>query len=323
MRRPKNLGSLIASVAVAGLFLAGWWQRYEVYDWWRLRGYTPPADIVRLATNTTMNNDTRRLFYVYHPELEAKQDFNEDCRDSEQTIVLGCYIPQQGIYMFKVDDKRLQGIIEVTAAHELLHAAYDRLSAQERRRVDGMTSRAFAGLTDRRIKDTVEAYRQKDPSIVANELHSILATEVPQLPADLEAYYKRYFDDRQKIVAYSQAYENEFTSRQNLAAQYLGRIEALKKQIDVRNKQLAATAASLNERYNNLVAERNTADPASYNRQVDQYNAAVTDYNSEVRATGRLIDEYNALIQKYNALALEQNTLLKAIDSRPEVINTQ
>src|SRR6185295_11567695 len=102
-----------------------------------------------------MTPDTRRLFYVYHPVLEDKQAFNSHCTDSEKTIVLGCYISRTGIYLYDVTDSRLNGVEQVTAAHETLHAAYERLSSSERKRVDGLTAQAFAQVTDQRIKDTI------------------------------------------------------------------------------------------------------------------------------------------------------------------------
>jgi hypothetical protein len=162
-----------------------------------------------------MTPGARRLFYVYRPVLEDKGSFNQHCSNSEQTIVLGCYIEHQGIYLYNISDQRLNGVIEVTAAHEMLHGAYDRLSDKERQRIDGLTAGVAASLTDERIKSTVENYRKKDPSVVPNELHSILATEVRNLPPDLEAYYGRYFTNRKAIVDLADQYKQAFTERED------------------------------------------------------------------------------------------------------------
>src|SRR5688500_6829178 len=100
VRRSTSLILSLAFVAVAWLAFL---QRQAIYDWWRLRGYTPPARISALADQTTMNASTRRLFYVYHPELDDAATFNNHCREkSEQTIVLGCYVSNRGIYLFDV-----------------------------------------------------------------------------------------------------------------------------------------------------------------------------------------------------------------------------
>src|SRR5690606_25698564 len=119
-----------------------------------------------------------RLFYVHNPELLNKVDFQGKCLHTEETIVLGCYITNSKIYVFDVSDERLHGVEEVTAAHEMLHAAYDRLNAKEKTRIDGMLSEVFNQSTDERLKATVESYRKRDPSVVPNELHSIIGTEI-------------------------------------------------------------------------------------------------------------------------------------------------
>src|SRR5690606_3442881 len=108
-------------------------------------------------------------------------------------IVLGCFVEGQGIYLYNVSDERLDGVKEVTAAHEVLHAGYSRLSSRDKARINHLLDQAFQANNDERIKETVETYRKRDPSIVSNELHSILATEARELPSELEEHYRRYF----------------------------------------------------------------------------------------------------------------------------------
>ena len=53
--------------------------------------------------------------------------------------MLGCYHSNQdGIFLYNVQDARLAGVQQVTAAHEMLHAAYDRLSTKDKNYVDGL-----------------------------------------------------------------------------------------------------------------------------------------------------------------------------------------
>src|SRR5688572_22638764 len=112
---------------IIGLGIFGWTQRFDIYDWARLRNYDPPAKIVKLADDTNMTDTGRRLFYVNYPEVNDRNTFSEHCDFGEESIVLGCYVSGQGIFLFSVDDPRLKGIVQVTAAHEMLHAAYERL----------------------------------------------------------------------------------------------------------------------------------------------------------------------------------------------------
>src|SRR5688572_281422 len=112
--------------------------RQDVIDWWRLRNYTPPAQIVQLADATTMHGKARDLFYVSQPEVNSREQFNQNCTDlSEESLVLGCYKAQR-IYIYGVADQRLSGVKEVTAAHEMLHAVYERLGDDERQQINDM-----------------------------------------------------------------------------------------------------------------------------------------------------------------------------------------
>lgn len=299
------------------------WQRMAIFDWWRLRGYEPSTQVAALADATTMNDATRQLFYVYHPSIEDKSSFNSHCRDGEYTIVLGCYVSDRGIYLFKIDDPRLQGVEEVTAAHETLHAAYDRLSAGEKKQVDAWTSRAFASLSNERIKTNIAQYREKDPKSVPSELHSILGTEVRDLPEPLENYYKKYFMDRAKIVGYSDKYEAAFSARQAQAEAYETQLKQLKAQIDATTASLQVESDELRQEYGQLNASRNNQDPTSFNVAAQSYNSRVASYNQKVRSVQNMIDRYNGIYDKYKEVVLEQQTLYKAIDSRPSTIPSQ
>ena len=110
--------------------LAAWMviNRQAVVDWWRLSQYKPSAAVKQLADNDTMIGRGRDLFYISDPQIQDSAAFNKACKnEGEKTIVLGCY-KLQDIYLYNVTDARFNGVKEVTAAHEMLHAAYERLS---------------------------------------------------------------------------------------------------------------------------------------------------------------------------------------------------
>lgn len=314
-----KLGILI--VLVVASFI-GYTQRWNIYDSWRLRDYQPPEKIAALATETTMNDKARRLFYVYHPELNDKEAFNRNCTLSESTIVLGCYISGKGIYVYGVTDERLKGVLQVTAAHEMLHAAYGRLTGSEKTRVNKMLNDFYDKLTDKRIRDTMDDYRNNGAD-VTNELHSILGTEVRDLSPELEEYYKRYFTDRMVVVEYSEKYEQAFTERKNKIAQFDSQLEGLRKQIDEGQASLGSQAAALEServRLEGLLAAKNYD---AYNAGVAGYNAQVNAYNIQVRHVRGLIDQFNTVVAQRNTIATEEGELVKAIDSRPETIPSE
>lgn len=319
----KRLLSYILSLVLLAGVLVAWVQRDAIFDTWRLRNYTPPAAVSQLADVTTMTPDARRLFYVYQPDIiDDKATFNGHCTATEQTIVLGCYILRDGIYLYNITDPRLKGVVEVTAAHELLHAVYDRLSPGERQRIDAMTAEVAAGLNDQRLKDTIENYHKRDPSVVPNELHSILATEVRELPAELEAHYKKYFKNRVAIVDLADSYKQAFTEREAEVASIDEKLTSLKSQIDALNTSLEAQQSALKAQFETLQQQKRSGNTEEYNAGVPAYNQAVSRYNADVRRQRELVSEYNTLVERRNSLAVEENELIEALDSR-ETIQTQ
>lgn len=320
--KAKKVGKIVTTLVFLALPVIGWTQRWTIFDAWRLRNYQAPAEIAQLATDTTLNDKTRRLFYAYYPRLEDKQNFSMNCSSTERTIVLGCYIPGRSIHLFDVTDERLNGIKQVTAAHETLHAAYDRLSPSDKKQVIAMLNDAHAKLANQRIKDTLEDYRSRGAD-VTNELHSILATEVRELPPELERYYSRYFSDRKKIVAYSESYENAFNERKAKVAAADAELARLKQQIENEEAGLDNSARAIEAERNRLDSLLAANRISEYNAGVGGFNAMINAYNRRVNSVRALIEKFNKLVAERNAIAEEGNDLVKAIDSRPETIQAQ
>ena len=65
-RRALSWASFVL-IIIAPIIL--WLARFEVYDWWKLKNYTPPSEVVQLAQETTMTDKARRLFYVHKPQI--------------------------------------------------------------------------------------------------------------------------------------------------------------------------------------------------------------------------------------------------------------
>lgn len=311
----KKLSSLVFSLVLLSAVAFGFFHTRDILDWVALRGYTPPADIQKLATDTTMLNGTRKVFYVNKPKIEDKQTFTSSCPEHEQTIVLGCYINNKGIYLLNVTDPRLNGVVQVTAAHELLHAEYDRLKPDERKKVDKMTSDFFATLTDKRIKDNIENYRKSDSSVVPNELHSILGTEVRNLSPELENYYKKYFSNREAIVGYSESYESTFTDIENQVKQLDVQLKQIKSDLDAKDAQLKKLGAEIETKrsyMNSLLAFKKIDE---YNSQVESFNALVNQYNALVKSRQAEANQYNKLVDQYNNLATTESNLIQALQA--------
>lgn len=324
MKPKRSYVSGLLSLAFLAAGILALLQRQAIFDWARLRNYQPPAAIAKLATDTTMNDTARNIFYVYHPSLVDRTQFSSHCpNQTEKTIVLGCYNSQTGIYLFDVTDERLAGVEEVTAAHETLHAVYERMNSKEKARMSAVLESAFKTVKDKRLIDTIESYR-KAGADVNNELHSILGTEVRDLPVDLEKHYSKYFNDRKKIVGYSERYEKAFSDRKAQADSYLEQMEAIERQLPPLKREIDRMEAELSRSYNALEQDRNsTRDAAAFNARVAEYNRQVAAYSSRVNTYNQLVERHNQILNLYNAVANEGNELIKALDSRPTAVPSQ
>src|SRR3989344_3309910 len=249
MNKNRKLGKLLFSLAVFGLLLFAWLNRLNIYDWYKLRGYQPPAQVEQLAVDTTMTSYAKHMFYINHPDIEDKAKFNQSCPNDtkEQTIVLGCYRGNEtGIFLYNVTDAQLAGVMQVTAAHETLHAIYERLDGKERDYVDGLLEDFYQhDLHNERLLKTIDAYKQSEPNDLVNEMHSIFGTEVVNLPQPLEDYYKQYFTDRSKIAAFAASYQQAFTSREDQIKLFDQQLNNLKTQIDAEQADLGQQEKTL------------------------------------------------------------------------------
>jgi nitric oxide reductase large subunit len=210
----------------------------------------------------------------------------------------------------------LDGVQQVTAAHEMLHAAYRRLNSSERTKVDAMLTDYYEhSLTDQRIKDTIAAYKKSEPNDVVNEMHSVFGTEVANLPTPLEDYYKQYFTNRATVTGFTASYQAEFTSRQTLIAQYDAQLKALKQQIDTSNDELTKQNTTLDAQAKRMQTERSSGQIAAYNSEVASYNQAADSYNALLGATKAMINQYNDIVEKRNAVALEEQQLSQELSA--------
>lgn len=290
-----------------------------ISDWWLLRGYQPPDAIARLADQDTMTGYTRHLFYLNKPQLLSMvASFRKDCPENEDTIVLGCYHPnQQGIFIYNVQDQSLSGVTQVTAAHEALHAIYGRLSDKQRAYVNGLLNDYYEhGLTDQQVKAEIALYKKTEPHDVTDEMNSTFGTEIAHLPPALEAYYKQYFTNRAAIVAYEQQYDEEFTTRQATITADDMQLAAMKQQITDQEASLSNQLNSLNTQRAQLDSLLASGNAAAYNDGADAYNAQVAAYNGGIKSLQAAITQYNQLVAARNNVAGELTTLDKAVDTR-------
>jgi hypothetical protein len=260
-RPPRsNLLRLLASLLILTIALAVFIYRQQLIDQYNAWSYRPSSEVEKIASEANLTNVGRFYFYASHPEIDNRKDFNAHCtQQDEKTAILGCYTAGR-IYVFDVTDSRLEGIKEVTAAHEMLHAVYERLSDKDKQSINSAVEAQLASVSNPRIKDLIELYDKTEPGERANELHSILGTEVNDLSPELESYYSRFFKDRKALVALSEKYEAVFA-------------------------QINTQQNALVEELNSLAADI-TARSAIYNSDTNKLNADITSFNQKASSGG-------------------------------------
>lgn len=193
-RRARIFDLIFLILLAMGMLLVAH-NRYAISDWWFLRSYIPGADSVRLADDAGLNENGRSLLYRGDPQLAAKSQIDQVCGEGD----LGCITNDGTIYILQDDGGRYHDETVVTAAHEMLHAAYRRLSKQRREQVNAWLESERLNLSDPRLDKALD--NPSDASEPNDELHSLIGTEYAHLSSDLESYYHKYFNDRSKITA--------------------------------------------------------------------------------------------------------------------------
>lgn len=300
-------------IFVAGGYVAAD-NRQAILDWWFLRSYQPPAHIAKLADEAAMSEEGRRLFYVSDPTLDKKEQFNFDCPFKEHTIVLGCYDGRY-IYILDVTEKELEGVEEVTAAHEMLHAAYKRLDGAEKERINSLLDAQIAKVKNQRVLGIIAEYEKDENADIQNELHSILPTELSNLSTDLEDYYSRYFKDRSVVVKTAQDYAGVFTKLESRIKAYDEELTSLKSQIDRIEGELTSLRDQIIAGRSELERLKAEGKTEEYNAKVPTFNSTVREYNGKIESLKGTIAEYNRIVKLRNEIALRQNELIQSLDT--------
>lgn len=318
MKFLRRIWPLITLTLLVGGCGFVWMQQEAIGDWFALRRYDPPNIVQALAHDTTMTSRARDLFYVNHPSIEDRDAFNKHCtNEREQTVVLGCYLGNRhGIYLFNVQTAELHGVQQVTAAHEMLHQAYDRLSVSEQKHINGLLESFAKTLTDQTLLDQIAAYKQSEPDAVPNEMHSLFGTQVGTLPPELEAYYRRYFTNRAKIVTFYDSYQAAFNTRKAQIKAYDTEIATQKATISKFEGSLEAQLTSLDAERVRLDSLQNSGDITAYNRAVPGYNQLVDVYNDDLAVLRGKVAAYNQLVKQRNAIALQEQQLQQDLSSK-------
>ncbi len=307
--------SVLGTAAATAVPLATWTPAdtqyvHDAYVAWA----EPVSDrVAQIAAATGMSVAGELIYRASRPAVEDKDDFNEHCT-LEGGAVLGCYAAGT-IYVYDVTDDRLAGTVEVTAAHEMLHAAYERLGDAERDEVDALVAAFVATIAD---DDPVHAdLSLYAPEQLADEWHSRVGTEYAELPDDLERHYARWFDDRSKVVALNEQANAAFRELQGQIDALVAEVDALGPAIDARMAAYEAAVAQFNadvDSFNARAASGAFSSQAQFDRERAALVARGEALDAEVAALNEQVAYYNGLVEQLAALDTDYAELYSALD---------
>lgn len=323
--KSSKSGSIVAFVlsavfitVAAGVLL----NRQYVLDQLSVWSYTPSADVSTIGQRVQFTDKGKFVFYATNPAIAKQDDFNKECpRQETGSPILGCYTDDDHIYIYDLTNAKLDGMEEVTAAHEMLHAVWYRTSAADKEKITTELKAAYQKINDSELKTRMDYYERTEPGEFINELHSILGSERESLGEPLESYYGQFFNreallklHRQYSVVYNQLYaraDELYSSMQTLSVTIKDRTT----NYDATVTQLSADIASFNRRANNN-------DFSSQSQFNTERNALINRTNKldvERNAINKDIDTYNSYYNEYQDISKQIEVLNNSIDSFKQI----
>lgn len=311
-----RLWPLITTVLFFAALLWIWTNQQFIADSVRYWQYAPSSQIASLAERIELTDKGKFLFYATHPQMEGKSTFNDRCGSHEHNAaILGCYANDR-IYLYDITDERLDGIKEVTAAHEMLHVVYQRMSQSERGVVNALLETEYEKMkNDEKLAERMAFYARTEPGERINELHSIIGTEVASVSTELETHYAKYLSDRAIVVGLYEDYHQEFTRLEQQK-------QALEAQLDTLKSDIDTATAAYNRRFATIEAEierfksREYTSQAQLDRDRAELERRIDAFNAERVRINTQIAQLNVLVEQYNQTITQSNELYQSIDSK-------
>lgn len=315
-----------AIIASAGWAVANPRAVSDAVTVWR---YDATPAISSYATRAGMSERGRFLFYASLPEVVPADDFNAVCsRDQPEVGVLGCYTLAAGrIYLYDITNVELAPFEVVIAAHEMLHAAWDRLTVDEQAPLADALEQVFATVApDSELALRIASYEEFEPTSRIPELYAIVGTELPDLPPELELHYAEYFDDRAAVVTLWQQVEAIFIELETNLERLSAEIDRLSAEIDAEQAAADRAAAVLEGDIDafNVLASRpgGYTSQSAFERDRQALINRQTALTATIDATDAKVGAYNALVDEFTALNEQAAALDRDLNIDPQPLET-
>ncbi|MBQ2660989.1 hypothetical protein IJF93_02880 [Candidatus Saccharibacteria bacterium] len=288
------VATVVATVVV--VLNRGW-----IYDFYRGMSYQPTAEMSEIKERLNLTSRGAFVFDATWPELKSQDEFNLHCRTSDMgAAILGCYT-EGNIYVYNIEDEELNGIRELTTAHELLHAVYARMSDGEKEKLEPVLKRVYEANLDT-LEADVSTYGESEK---LEEIYVRAGTEIKKLPDVLEQNYAEIFANQDNVVDFYESYIAVFKEVE-------AKMEALGDELTTMKAGLEATIVEYERRFAQL-----NADIVSFNSCADVAGCFKTEEEFEARRQ-QIVDEHDALNAMYNEL----NDLIEIYNVKVEEYNS-
>ncbi|MBR2659187.1 hypothetical protein IKD60_00285 [Candidatus Saccharibacteria bacterium] len=294
--------------------------RTIITDWFLSFNYHPTTDVINVQNSLMLTPRGDLMFAATNPSLENRDDFNEDCKSHNQDIsILGCY-GKGRIYIYDIKSDELPGVIESTAAHELLHAAWARMGNNEKNTIVDVLMEVYNNEKyHAELAEDLETYGDHER---IEELHSRIGTQIADLPETLEKHYAKIFKDQDYIVSFYDSYITPFKELEAEIDALSSELEKLGAEIEQKTSDYTKAAEELSgqiDEFNRCASTPNcfATDAGFYARrsQLVAKQSALEDVYGEL---SDLVDHYNTLVAEYNDNIIRGEALENAMNSNKE-----
>lgn len=249
----------------------------------------PTPEVEELADEMFLTDEGRDLLYMAQPELLGAEEFAGRCDRGDSGAAgetggaVGCYHSSAGgiqaggrIVIYTPEDERLRPFVVETAAHEMLHAAWNELSDADRDTATRTLSTVLSGVdADDDIHEQIAGSVAGQAANRPTELFAYIGTQVWReggLDPALEALYARFVSDREALVAVHTEFES---------------------MLDTMTTDLTTAQQALAQRqYDQGVAraklEADTANLAQYRSTIEQEEARLASLSASERSRALL-----------------------------------
>lgn len=308
-----------------GIFVASLFWMFcgsAVEDFWLGLTYEPTSEETSLREELELTNHGERILKATKLQLEDSTDFNQHClNDNREVSLLGCYT-DGSIYVYKITDDQLAAANKVTAAHELLHAAWERMNFWERTWVEELLDQVYDD-NQAWFDEELTYYDEEDR---LEEIYTRAGTKLADLPEELERHYAKYFKNRAKIVQFYQDYEAPFLALQLEMEELAEQIERIGTEIEAERETYYGEVEKLNRE---IMSFNDCAGVAGCFRSESEFNRrrnVILQQQEQIEASrerlNQKITENNQRIMTFRERQAELGNLNDAMNSKIELMET-